>query len=144
MAREMERWGEIKRDTETIFCGLTPPPPTHKHSKSACLQILIASLLTDTDTGQYLPSIIENNQEPGNLTLFCHFSPAPANLFLLAKVLISNATVWRILLQIADYTEREGEGGGGAGLPCVSSKYLQVPAENLAGWSGLGMSPLIS
>ena len=38
----------------------------------------------------------------------------------------------------------EVEGGGGAGLPCVSSKYLQVPAENLAGWSGLGMSPLIS
>ena len=95
-------------------------------------------MLTDTDTGQYLLSIIENNQELCNIIL----SPAPANL--LVKVLISNATVWRILLQIADYTEGEVEGGGGAGLPCVSSKYLQVPAENLAGWSGLGMSPLIS
>ena len=103
---------------------------------------MIASLLTDTDTGQYLLSIIENNQELWKLTLLCHLSPARANL--LARVLISNATVWRILLQIADYTEGEGEGGGGAGLPCVSSKYLQVPAENLAGWSGLGMSPLIS
>ena len=73
----------------------------------------------------------------------CRQSVSPARANLLAEVLISNATVWRILLQIADYTEGEGEGGGGAGLPCGSSKYLQVPAENLAGWSGLGMSPLI-
>ena len=66
-----QRWGEINRDTETIFSGLTPPPPPtppgHKHSKS-CSVVRSWSppcSLTDTDTGQYLLSIIENKQEIG-------------------------------------------------------------------------------
>ena len=79
-----ERWGEINRDTETIFCGLTPPPPPpplrHKHSKSACLQILIASLLAHWYW--YRPiSPLDHWKQPGARrpgSLLCHFRSSPS------------------------------------------------------------------